>query len=81
MNYNDDGYRMLAAAIVEQAVADYRKALRRLRKHPEDDSARYRKEECERFFRERMNRYVDADLDGEAVIRAIRDRVDKETRR
>lgn len=44
-------YENLTNAIVLQSVKDYRYALKRLAKHPRNDSALYTKREVERFFR------------------------------
>lgn len=46
-----EGYQRLAAAVIEQAVKDYRRCLRRLYRNPFDQSAKDEKAECERFFR------------------------------
>ena len=46
-----DPYQNLANAIVSQAAKDYRKALKRLKKHPSNETALYPKREVERFFR------------------------------
>lgn len=77
-DYCMEGYQRLAAAVVEQAVVDYTRALRRLNRHPHDADAKRGKEECERFFRRDMGMY--SDLDGESIIRAIREKVDQEMR-
>lgn len=77
-DYCMDGYQKLAAAVVEQAVVDYTRALRRLYRHPFDIEAKRGKEECERFFRRDLEIY--SDLDGESIIRAIREKVDWEMR-
>ena len=77
-NYNMEGYNRLAAAVVEQAVKDYRRALKRLHRWPGDPRAKETVKECERFFRRDMGAY--ADLDGEQVIRAVRKRVSREMR-
>ena len=45
------GYESLALNIVGQAAKDYRKALRDLRKDPDDFDANVNMEDCERFFR------------------------------
>ena len=45
------GYESLALNIVVQAAKDYRKALRDLRKDPEDFRALVNMDDCERFFR------------------------------
>ena len=34
-----NGYQALANGIIEQAVKDYREALRKLKKHPDDKAA------------------------------------------
>lgn len=47
----NDIYERLANAIVLQAVKDYRNALKRLKKHPRNETALYTKREVERFFR------------------------------
>lgn len=44
-------YENLANAIVLSAVADYRKALRRWKQHPEKQSYIAEKQSLERFFR------------------------------
>lgn len=75
-NWSPEGYERLAAGVVEQAVTDYRRALRRLWNHPHDEAVLRGKEECERFFRRDMGLY--SDLDGEMIIRAIKERVSRE---
>ena len=45
------GYESLALNIVVQAAQDYRKALRDLRKDPDDFDANVNMDDCERFFR------------------------------
>lgn len=47
----NDLYEKLANAIVLQAVKDYRKTLKILKKHPKNGTALYTKREVERFFR------------------------------
>ena len=46
-----DPYRRLAEAIVLATVNEYRKALKRIRKYPEDAGALAEKDNCEKFFR------------------------------
>ncbi len=48
-----DGYRELADAVIMLAVEDYRYALRRLRKRPDNPRAAKLALSCERFFRSR----------------------------
>ena len=45
------GYESLALNSVVQAAKDYRKALRDLRKDPDDFDANVNMDDCERFFR------------------------------
>lgn len=78
-NWSPEGYDRLRAAVVKQAVYDYQRALRRLARHPHDEEALRGKEECERFFRKDIELYFD--LDGEVIIKAIRQRADKEMKR
>lgn len=44
-------YERFSNAIVLQAVKDYRNALKRLKKHPQNEKALNTKREVERFFR------------------------------
>lgn len=73
---NIDGYKNLAAAVVEQAIKDYRSALKRIRRHPDDANAIRIISDCERFFRNEISLY--SDLDGESIIRIVREKVEKE---
>lgn len=65
-----DPYKRLAAAIVENAVVDYKKALRRVRKHPDNEFALSEKAELERFFRSSWCGML-TDIDGEVIIAKI----------
>lgn len=71
---NINGYEKLSAAVVEKAVRDYRFALKRLRRNPDDISADRTKNDCERFFRYEIGIYCS--LDGETIMRIIRDQVE-----
>lgn len=64
-------YAELANAIVLCAVKDYRKALKRLRKFPRDDSARRTKAECERFFLSGWFATLTS-LDGEVLMEKLK---------
>ena len=44
------GYQALANAVIEQAVKDYRDALRRLKRHPDSKAAMAEAMEIEGFF-------------------------------
>ena len=47
----NDSYERLANSIVLQAVKDYRNALKKMKKHLNNERALYTKNEVERFFR------------------------------
>lgn len=72
--YNIDGYKELANAVVIKAVKDYENALKRLKRKPNDINANRMKNDCERFFRNEISIYTD--LDGEAIMRIIKQKVD-----
>ena len=65
-----DPYKNLAAAIVEKAVIDYQKALRRHRKYPNNEFTLSEIAELERFFRSSWCRML-TDIDGEVIIEKI----------
>ncbi len=72
--YNIDGYKDLANAVVIKVVNDYENALKRLKRKPNDINANRMKNDCERFFRNEISIYTD--LDGEAIMRIIKQKVD-----
>lgn len=65
-------YENLANAIVFQAAKDYRKALRKYKRQPENKSAKSEIREIERFFRSNWYRTL-TDLDGEMLIKRLRE--------
>lgn len=73
---NDDGCRLLAAAVVKKAIEDYTNALKRIRRKPNSISASRMINDCEKFFKNEIALY--SDLDGFAVMRAVKERIDKE---
>ncbi|MCD7882493.1 MAG: hypothetical protein LUI87_02125 [Lachnospiraceae bacterium] len=66
----------LRYAIVKQACRDYFAASRRLRRHPLDIVAAETIDECERFFRGDWFMHL-CDLDGEWIVRSLRERSKK----
>lgn len=67
-------WQELANAVVLQAAKDYREALCRLKKHPDDGYSIKTKKECEKFFlSQRFD--VFTDLDGKALMEKIRKEV------
>ncbi|HRV33042.1 MAG TPA: hypothetical protein P5281_01745 [Anaerovoracaceae bacterium] len=65
-------YENLANAIVLQAVKDYRDALKRLKKKPQNKAAMADAMECERFFRSPWYRELTS-VDGEYLIEKLRE--------
>ncbi len=71
--YND-GYTKLGNAIIIQAVKDYRSALKKLKKHPGNDTAKYTKNEVERFFRSELYSALTS-VDCEFLIKKLQQEV------
>lgn len=69
-----DGYEKLANAIIIQAAKDYRVALRRLRRKPNNKDAASEKESIERFFRSDWFRTL-TEVNGEMLIRKLNEEV------
>lgn len=65
------GYQELGAAVVKQAVKDYRTAHRRLRRRPEDAAAEKTIEEIEAFF-EGPYFEMFTDLDGPWMLKRLK---------
>ena len=65
-NYQDIGIERLRNAVVMQAVKDYK-------------NDKNKREECERFF---LSQYFTlfSDLDGEAIVNALKERIEKNER-
>ena len=65
-NYQDIGIERLRNAVVMQAVKDY-------------INDKNQREECERFF---LSQYFTlfSDLDGEAIVKALKERIEKNER-
>jgi len=65
------GYEQLANAIILQAVKDYRDALKRLKKHPNNSTALSTKLDAEQFLR--SNRFAMlTSIDPEMLIQKFR---------
>ncbi|OFV69203.1 hypothetical protein [Acetobacterium wieringae] len=71
----DDTYIELGNAIILQAVKDYRRALKKLEKFPEDYMARRTKREVERFFRGSFFSAI-TNLHPEVLIKKLNDEVE-----
>ena len=66
-----DGYEELANAIIVKAAKDYRTAIRKQRKRPDDRKALMDARALERFFHSRWYRTL-TDVDGDFLINQIR---------
>lgn len=64
-----DPWENLANGIIMQAVSDYRAALRRYRRHGEENADMH---ECERFFRSQWFGCLTS-VEGEYLIRRLRE--------
>lgn len=67
-------YQRLADEIIIRAVKDYRKALRTLKYHPENDTARRSKREVEKFFNSQWFGVL-TEIDPEMLISRLRKEV------
>lgn len=67
-----DPYQILANAIIIQAAKDYRVALRRLKRNPNNREARAAAAEIERFFRSGYYRTM-TNVDGEMLIKKLKE--------
>lgn len=67
-------YEALANAIIVQAAKDYRKALRQLKKNPQNSAAMTDAMSCERFFRSGWYGALTL-VDGELLIKKLREEV------
>lgn len=70
LNDGLDPYQALANAIVQNAAEDYRAALKRLDKDPENIIARAEVTELKRFFRSQWYEIL-TDVDGEYLIKML----------
>ena len=70
----DEGIESLANAIILQAVADYRKALRILKRYPRYEAALKEKQRDEEFFRSEWYKQL-TNVDGKMLIRRLQEEV------
>jgi len=73
-NLAEDPYERLANAIVLQAVADYRVALKKIKAHPKNREAISEALEIEKFFRSGWYSIL-TDVDGEYLIQRLQDEI------
>ncbi|MBC5687939.1 hypothetical protein H8S37_03185 [Mediterraneibacter sp. NSJ-55] len=65
-----DAYEKLANTIILQAVKDWRAARRKLKRKPQNESARIELGNCERFFHSEWFTTL-TDVDGEVILRKL----------
>lgn len=65
----------LANAIILQAVKDYREALKKVKKHPKNEDAKYTITEVERFFHSAWYRELTS-VNGDFLMKKLRMEVD-----
>ena len=73
--FPENPYELVAHGIILQAAEDYREAL----KTPKRESSKNTIKECERFFRGEWYRVL-TNLDGETLIRMLREEAETESR-
>ncbi len=67
-----EGYERLANEIIVLAAKDYRRVLKRLKRHPNSRMVGAEAEELEGFFRSDWYRTL-TDVDGELIIKGLRE--------
>jgi len=72
-----DGYTDLANAIIVQAVKDYEKTFRKLRRNPDNRMAKEDLRELESFFFSEWYRVL-TDLEASYLLRKVRETTEKE---
>ena len=75
MNLNERGIENLCNGVVKQAVNDYRKALVDNHEYPLDKKAKDEIESLERFFTGDYFRFWQPNINGEALMNAVKDEV------
>lgn len=73
-NLAENPYEKLANAIILQAVSDYRRALRKVKKNPKNRDAIDGALQIERFFRSEWYQVLTS-VDGEYLIEKLREEV------
>ena len=73
----DFDYERLAEQIIIRAAKDYRNALKRLFRHPENPTALATKEEIEMFFRSKWFQVL-SDIDPNVLIEGVKAKVKRE---
>ncbi len=71
-----DAYEKLANAIILQAVKDWRAARRKLKRKPQNESAKIELEGCERFFHSEWFTTL-TDVDGAVILRKLHEEDDR----
>ncbi len=66
-----DAYEDLANAIVLQAVEDWRKAVKTLKKRPRYEAAKQMRDDCEKFFRSEWFEAL-TNVDGSIILRKLK---------
>ncbi|WKY49082.1 hypothetical protein Q5O24_07175 [Eubacteriaceae bacterium ES3] len=69
-----ENYLELGNGIILQAVRDYRRALKKLVRLPEDEVSKYTKREVERFFRSSLYSAI-TDIPPEMLIKKLNEEV------
>ena len=69
----------IANAVVEQAAKDYRAAIKKLKRNPDNEIAEIQRKECEEFFLSpNFNRFTR--IDGKMLMKKLREEYKDDTR-
>ena len=71
-------YNILVNAIIVQAVDDYRRCQKKLKKKPEDVKARHEIDKIEEFFRSEWFEFL-SDIDPEKIIKRLKEEGNEQT--
>ena len=71
MKICDEGCENLVIAIIKQAIIDYSKALKTLKKNPKNTEEYRMKNDCEKFFRSDFFESLTYNLDSKYIISNI----------
>ena len=72
----EENYQALAAAVIKQAVKDFRAAYRRLKDNPDDKLAQSKIREITKFFCSQLFEAM-SDLDGPTLLNQIMRKMDE----
>lgn len=70
-----EAYKSLAAAIIIQAVKEYRMAIAKLKRHPRDYEAEDKKKQIEKWVKTAWFATLSENSNGEEILKKIREAI------